>query len=153
TLARETYLDALSAAIRAGEGVREIAEAVPVASSRARRGPDLLLEGLALLATDGYAAGAPSLKQALRAFVEKPMPEGDALRWLWLACQVARALGDDAAWDQLTSRQLRLVRDAGALALLPIALDQRLEVELSSGNLAAARSLVAEADATRGATG
>ena len=106
-----------------------------------------------MLTTQGYAAGAPMLKRALSAFRDEPMSEEDALRWLWLACRVARALGDDASWDALTDRQVRLARKAGALSLLPIALMERFGVQLFFGDLDEAQSLVAEAEAVVEATG
>ena len=74
TLARETYLEALSAAIFAGRlatgaGVLEAAEAARAAppSQGPPSAPDLLLDGLALLVTGAYPAGAPILKRALTA--------------------------------------------------------------------------------------
>ena len=74
--ARETYLDALGAAIFAGRlsrggGVREVAEAAGAAPAAARppRSTDLLLDGLATRFTKGYAAGVPQLQRALRALV------------------------------------------------------------------------------------
>ena len=162
-LARETYLDAFAAALFAGRladgsGVREVGEAVRAATwdalaQRSPRACELLLDGLAVLVTDGYAAGVPTLKHALRAFREEPMSEEDGLRWLWLACRVARALGDDASWDELTERQARIAREAGALALLPVALTERFNVQLLSGHLAAATALAVEADAVIEATG
>jgi DNA-binding CsgD family transcriptional regulator len=163
TLARETYLDAFSAALFAGRlarggGVREVAEAVLAADwgDSSRRSPlacDLLLDGLAVLTTQGYGAAATTLKRALRAFRNEPMSEEDTLRWLWLACRIARALGDDASWDELTDRQVQLARKAGALSLLPIALIERFGVQLFVGDLDAAASLVAEAEAVVEATG
>ncbi len=162
-LSRETYLDAFSAALFAGRlaqgaGVREVAEAVLAADwgesgEQSPRAFDLLLEGVAVLTTQGYAAGAPTLKRALGAFRDEPMSEEDALRWLWLACRVARALGDDASWDELTARQVRLARAAGALSLLPIALIERFGVQLFLGDLHAAEALVTEAEAVVEATG
>jgi DNA-binding CsgD family transcriptional regulator len=162
-LSRETYLDAFSAALFAGRltqdvGVHEVAESVLAASwgetgGRLPRACDLLLEGVAVLTTQGYAAGAPTLKRALTAFQDEPMSDADALRWLWLACRVARALGDESSWDALTERQVRLARRAGALSLLPIALMERFGVQLFFGDLAAARSLVVEAEAVADATG
>jgi DNA-binding CsgD family transcriptional regulator len=162
-LARETYLDAFSAALFAGRlarggSVREVAEAVLAADwgDSSRRSPlacDLLLDGLAVLTTRGYAAAAPTLKRALLAFRDEPMSEADTLRWLWLACRIARALGDDASWDELTDRQVQLARHAGALSLLPIALIERFGVQLFVGDLDAAASLVAEAEAVAEATG
>jgi DNA-binding CsgD family transcriptional regulator len=162
-LSRETYLDAFSAALFAGRlaqdtGVRDVAESVLSANwgetgGELPRACDLLLEGVAVLTTQGYGAGAPTLKRALSAFRDEPMSDADALRWLWLACRVARALGDDASWDSLTDRQVRLARKAGALSLLPIALMERFGVQLFFGDLGEARSLVAEAEAVAEATG
>ena len=163
TLARETYLDAFSAALFADRlardgDVRQVAEAVLAASWGPSSRPlpracDVLLNGLAVLATEDFAAAAPMLKQALSAFRDEPIPEDAALRWLWLACRIARALGDDASWDELTDRQTRLARRAGALSLLPIALIERFGVLLFVGDLVAAASLVAEAEAVVEATG
>ena len=138
--------------------MREVAEAVLAAdwggsSRQSPRACDLLLDGLALLTTEGYAAGAPTLTRGLQAFREEPMSAEDAFRWLWLACHIARALGDDASWDELTDRQVRLARRAGALTLLPIALNERFRVELFCGNIVTATSMVAEADAVIDATG
>ena len=162
-LARETYLDAFAAAVFAdqltrGSGLREIAEAVLAAdwgeSSRGSpRACDLLLEGIATVTIDGYAAGAPTLKRALRSFQEEPMSDEEALRWLWLACRAARALGDVARMDELTERQIRLAREAGDLSLLPIALAERFSVQLFLGDLMAAEGLVAETEAVAEATG
>ena len=162
-LARETYLDAFAAALFAdrltrGSGVHEIAEAVLAAdwgesSRRWPRACDLLLEGIAVVTIDGYAAGAPTLKRALRGFLDEPMSDEEALRWLWLACRAARALGDEACWDELTERQVRLAREAGELSLLPIALAERFSVQLFLGDLVAAEALVVETEAVTEATG
>ena len=162
-LARETYLDAFAAALFAdrltrGVGVREIAEAVLAAewgksSRRSPRAFDLLLEGIAVVTIDGYAAGAPTLKRALREFHDEPMSHEEALRWLWLACRAARALGEEAISDELTERQVRLARDAGELSLLSIALAERFSLQLFLGNLLAAEALVLETEVVAAATG
>jgi DNA-binding CsgD family transcriptional regulator len=162
-LARETYLEAFAAALFAdrlahGGGVREVAEAIlsadwTASSHRAPRAVDHLLDGMAVLTTQGYAAGAPTLKRALAGFRDEPMADEEALRWLWLACRVARAMGDDAAWDELTIRHVQLARAAGALSLLPIALTERFSVQLFLGDLTAAAALMAEAEALVDATG
>jgi hypothetical protein len=98
-LARVTYLDALSAAISAGrlgapDGVRKTADAARRAppSPEPPRAPDLLLDGLAVLHTEGYAAGTPMLKRALRAFRGAELSSEDGIRWLWLACRTAMDL-------------------------------------------------------------
>jgi DNA-binding CsgD family transcriptional regulator len=158
-LARETYLEAFAAALSAdrlvrGGDAREVAAAVLAAGwEPSTRACDLLLDGLALLTREGYVAGAPALKVALRTFRDEPLSEEDDLRWLWLACRIARALADDGAWDELTARHLDVARRAGAFAALPVALTDRVLVELFSGRTGAAMSLAAESDAVIEATG
>jgi DNA-binding CsgD family transcriptional regulator len=157
-LARETYLEAFAAALSAdrlvrGGDPREVATAVLAAGwEPSTRACDLLLDGLALLTCEGFAAGAPALKVALRAFRDDRLSEEDELRWLWLACRVARALADDGAWDELTARHLELARRAGAFSALPVALTDRALVELFSGRIGVAMSLAAESDAVVEAT-
>jgi len=114
-MARETYLEALSAALSAGRlavggGVREVAEAARWAppSPQPARGPDLLLDGLALLITEGYAAGTPVLKRALHAFRSGHVSDAEGLRWLWPFCHVAMVLWDCETWRLLAARQLVL---------------------------------------------
>jgi DNA-binding CsgD family transcriptional regulator len=171
TLARATYLDAFAAAVAAGRearggDLRDVATAVLAADWGGDGGDGqgggegglprpcaLLLDGLALLATRGHRDGVPVLRRALAAFREEPVPEDDALRWLWLACRTARALFDDAAWDELSERQVQVARRTGALSLLPTALTERFSRQLFAGNLAAATSLVGEAAAVTDAIG
>jgi DNA-binding CsgD family transcriptional regulator len=159
TLARETYLEAFAAALSADRLVRqgdarEVAAAVLAANwEPSTRACDLLLDGLALITHEGYAAAAPALKVALRAFRDEPLSDEDELRWLWLAARVARALADDGAWDALTARHLELARRAGAFSALPFALTDRVLVELFCGRIGVATSLAAESDAVVEATG
>jgi DNA-binding CsgD family transcriptional regulator len=158
-LARETYLEAFAAAFSAdrlvqGGDAREVAAAVLAAQwDPSTRACDLLLDGLAVLTCQGYAAGAPALNVALRAFRDEPLSEEDELRWLWLAGRIARALADDGAWDELTARHLELARRAGAFFVLPVALTERVVVELFSGRVGVAAALAVEADAVVEATG
>ena len=114
---------------------------------------DLLLDGLALLTREGYVSGPPALKVALRAFRDERLSEEDELRWLWLASRIARALADDQAWDELTARHLELARRAGAFSVLPVALTDRMEVELFAARIGVATWLAAESDAIVEATG
>jgi DNA-binding CsgD family transcriptional regulator/tetratricopeptide (TPR) repeat protein len=159
-LARETHLEALSAAVYAGRDVTgstvrdaaEAARAAPVAS-QPPSAPDLLLDGLALLVTEGYAAGAPALKRALSAFSSAAITREEALRWLWLACPTAVRLWDDERWDLLSLRHIELARDAGALGVLPIALNQRAGLCLYKGDFAEGASMIQEASAISEATG
>lgn len=159
-LARDTYLEALSAAQFAGPlatdgDLREVAEAALAAPAPPRppRAADLLLDGLALLITQGPAAGAPTLKRAVAAFSDDGISAAEGERWLWLVWPSAQILWDDEAWHKLTVRGLQLARDAGALGVLPLALHYRAGLQLYEGHLAAAASLCDEATAIADATG
>jgi DNA-binding CsgD family transcriptional regulator/tetratricopeptide (TPR) repeat protein len=159
-LARATYLDALNAAMFAGRLAspggtpQEVAAAARAAPrpSHPPRAPDLLLDGLAANAGEGYSAGLPILRRALSAF-DEPASVVEDLRWLWPACTAAINLWDDARWDALSNRYVRLTRDAGALSELPLALSQRAGVLLFAGELTAAASLVEEVQVVQEATG
>ena len=158
-LARETYLDALAAAIFAGRlavggGVREVAEAALAAPRPGpARGPDLLLDGLALLVCEGYAAGAPVLRRAVSAFRGRDISRDEELRWLWLACHAATIVWDYASEDVLSDRQVTLAREAGALVALSAAFYGRAAVHLFAGEFTEAASLVAQAESVIEAIG
>ena len=159
-LARQTYLEAFSAAQYAGRfdtgaGLRQAAQAAR-AAPRAVQPPnaaDQLLDGLALLNTEGYTAAAPTLKRALSAFSSEETSTEQALRWLGLACRTAVRLWDDESWHRLSNRYVALARDAGALGVLPIALNQRAGLHVSEGDFASAASLIEEAGPITEATG
>jgi DNA-binding CsgD family transcriptional regulator len=158
-LARETYLEALTAVLfpahlAPGGRVLETARAARAApaSSQPSRASDLLLDGLALLITDGYAAGAPTLKRAVNAFRGEDMSRVEGGRWLWLASRVAAFLWDDEAWDAISDRFVQLARDTGALSVLPLALTTRTGLHLFAGRLGIAASLVDEVAAVNEAT-
>jgi DNA-binding CsgD family transcriptional regulator len=159
-LARETYLDALAAATFAGRlvlggGMREVAEAARAAPPPPgpARGPDLLLEGLALLICEGYPAGVPVLRRAVSAFRGTDVSAEEGFRWLWLASHVAGIVWDYASWDVLSDRQITIARDAGALIALPMAFNTRARVHLFAGEFTEAASLVAQAESVIEATG
>jgi DNA-binding CsgD family transcriptional regulator len=159
-LARETYLEALAAAIFAGRlasacGVLEVAEAARAAppAPRPARAIDLVLDGLTSRFTDGYAAAVPPLRQALDAVSRDEGHTEDHTRWLWLACRIAPDLWEDEPWHELATRQLQLARDAGALSVLPLAATYRAGVHVHAGEFPAAAALVEEADAITEATG
>ena len=158
-LARETYLDAWHAAMFAGHlaGAGNLAEVSRAARALPRpahapRPADLLLDGLALWVTDGSAAAAPVLRRATTAFASADMPVEEVLRWGWMAREADKNLWDDAGWSR-TVRQVQLARDAGALDRLPFLLNVMALDAVYSGDLAAAGSLIAEADVVCEATG
>jgi DNA-binding CsgD family transcriptional regulator len=159
-LARATYLEALSAAMFTGRlvrggGVVEISEAALAGPPPPRPpGPsDLLLQGLAVRFTDGPAAGAPILKEALRAFREMRVLPQEEARWLWFASWIALFLFDDEAWTVLSTRHLDLVREAGALTALPFVLANCSSVCAFFGDLGAAAAYEQELTAATEATG
>ena len=159
-LARETYLEALTAVFFPGlpasdDGVLEAARAARAAppSPQPSRASDLLLDGLALVITDGYAEGRPTLAKAVNAFRGDDISPGEGRRWLSLASRVAALLWDDETWDVLSARLLQLARDAGALSVLPLALNTRAGVEIYAGRFAMVTSLLDEMAAANAATG
>ena len=157
-LARETYLEAFTAALFVGRlspAVGDVARAArmapaPLAPARA---PDLLLDGLALLVTEGYTAGTPALRRALLAFRDQDISAEEGLSWLWLAGRAAMAVWDDETWHILASRHVKLARDAGALSELPLAVRSRILLHSHAGELAEGAALLAEAQAVADATG
>jgi hypothetical protein len=157
-LARETYLAAWGAAgladdLAARDVLPEICRAVRALPSRpGASGPlDLLLDGLALLITDGYAAATPALQRAALAVTDLPVE--DVLRWGWLAGSASSAMWDLEGLHALCVRQVQVVRDAGALAALPIHLAYLGMADTWLGDLGEAGSLVAEVDSVAAATG
>jgi DNA-binding CsgD family transcriptional regulator len=146
-LARETYVEALTAAIHAGRlaapgaSVREVAEA-GISAPRALmpRGSDLLLDGLAAACSDSYAEAVPILREAQRAIVSG-MSQTEQLRWMYGATLSTLLLWDDEAWERLAEGHLQLIRETGAVGELPDALGHRGQMHLFSGQLAAAASL------------
>ena len=159
-LARETYLDALSAALFAGRlagpggSALEIAQAARTAPvpEYAPRGPDLLLDALATLLSESHEAAVPILRQAERAF-GSDRSATEQMRWMWLATIASVQLWDDAGWEALSERHVRIARKTGALGDLPLALTQRTYLHLLTGELTAAASLVAEIQQATDTTG
>ena len=158
-LARDTYLEAVTAAESAGRfghdadlgRVARVAHEAPPPTGTPRAS-DLLLDGLATRFTDGYAAGAPILKRALGALRCDGGDHEGELRWIWLACRIAADLWDFETWDTLATRQVELVRDVGAMTVLPIALSQRIGAHTFGGELGAAELLIDELQAAAEAT-
>ena len=159
-LARETYLDALSAALFAGRlagpggSALEIAQAARTAPAPvpAPRGPDLVLDALTTLLSESYEAAVPILRQAERAF-GSDRSATEQMRWMWLATIASVQLWDDAGWEALSERHVRIARKTGALGDLPLALTQRIYLHLLTGELMAAASLVEEIQQATDTTG
>lgn len=158
TLAGETYLDALTAALYVGRlagdvSAREVAVAALARRRTGERPVDRLLDGLATTIAEGYARGASLLEQAVDVFRTDSVALPDALRWLWLATHAAHDRWDDHGWEVLCEKHVRLALQAGALAVLPLALSARIGLHLFAGELGLASTLLAEVAAVTAATG
>jgi DNA-binding CsgD family transcriptional regulator len=158
-LARETYLDALRAASISGRFGREMlleaaraARAAPPPEGEPR-GIDLLLDGLGVRFTDGYAASVPGLKRALSAVRDEGRGAVQDVRWPWFARRVAPELFDDEAWHELATRSVQVTRDRGALGVLPLALNFLATTRTFEGALDVADALLEEADGITEAAG
>jgi DNA-binding CsgD family transcriptional regulator len=159
-LARAAYLEAFSAAMFAGRftplgsSVHDVARAAMAAPQplRPQRMPDVLLDALATLFTEGYQPALPILRQAQSAF-DAETPVAEQLHWLWLASIFSALLWDDVRWETLSERNVQLARETGALGELTHALGMRANVHFFAGELATAASLVDEIRAVAEATG
>ena len=67
--------------------------------------------------------------------------------------RVASHVWDDERWELLSRRYIQLVRQIGALAELPLALDRRIRPLLFAGELTAAAALLDETRTVEEATG
>lgn len=166
-LARDTLLEAFGAAmfagrLSAGPGLREVAEAaraVPPPSSPPRV-VDVLLDSMAGLIMEGRTADAEAVRRTLHA-VRQEQGAGAAdpdRRWLWLACRVtpeplAPELWDDDAWQELATGTVGIAREAGALAVLPMALTYQACFHVFTGEFDTAAALIDEATTISEAVG
>ncbi|XVQ15601.1 helix-turn-helix transcriptional regulator [Spirillospora sp. CA-255316] len=159
--AREAYADAIGSAVFAGRlgepgllrTVAQTARAAPAGPLPARP-VDALLDGLVARFTEGYAAAAPQLMRALRAFRQeaKRNPD-DNMRWLGLTYVVAADMWDDQTLHDLSEHAVQAAREIGALNFLPQALIYRATVHVYGGELDAAATLIEESDAILKVTG
>ena len=167
-LARETYLTAWGAAIltvggRApepdddgngdGDVLLEICRSVLTlpAPPDGPRPLDLTLEGLALLITEGPATAASTLQRAAKMLTSIPVEE--VLRWGWVATRTSSAVWDYEGFHAISARQVQLVRDAGALAQLPLFLSQAGVARAWMGDFAGAGAVAAESASVAARTG
>ncbi|MDA0161361.1 DUF2791 family P-loop domain-containing protein [Solirubrobacter ginsenosidimutans] len=153
-LARETYLQALGAAMWDGGGMGEIAaaaRAAPPAPAPPAAG-DALLDAVARLVTDGHVAAAPALRLALELVLDAPDD------WVWFAVAgnaitIAQELWEPDAWRALSARHEDFAREAGALVQLQYALGMQPWVYVLAGDMSRARAAIAEERAIAHATG
>ncbi|MBB2991404.1 DNA-binding CsgD family transcriptional regulator [Mycolicibacterium iranicum] len=163
-LARETYLEALAAAMYAGRlGAPTLLAEVAAAGAEAvrrvghpARPIDLLLGGMSARIIDGPAAGAADLLAALNLW--NAHAEHDPVQWLYWPFPViqesaAHEMWDDAVLERIAADTVRRARDAGALAALPPALGYRAGVHFYRGEFGSAERLLRESAAITAAMG
>jgi tetratricopeptide (TPR) repeat protein len=112
-----------------------------------------LLDGLAVLVTEGRAPAAPLLSRAARAFAGEEITMAERLRWSPVAVVAALTVWDEQCWHTIQARELQSCRKAGLLAQLVIWVYAMALLTTWRGDFAAAASLIAEAEAIAAATG
>ena len=164
-LARETHLEALGAALVAGDlgrpgGVRAAAGAARAAppGPDPPRTVDVVLDAVALRLTDGYAAAAAPLTAALERLVTLDVGADEARRSLWLIGGRASRIIATELWDfesgfALAARQVQTARDRGALVHLQFALSYLGLLHVLIGDLGATERLIEEDRLIAEATG
>ena len=163
-LARETYLEALVAAMAdqfdSPRGVREAAEAARTAppGPEPPRVVDVVLDAFALQFTGRHAAAVPRLTQALELLLAPGVGTDEARRWLWLTGgragnMVAVELWDAESWHALATRQVQFARDTGALVQLQYGLSLLAITHLLAGELTTAAQMIEEDRLIAEATG
>jgi DNA-binding CsgD family transcriptional regulator len=157
-LARGAYLTAYGAGMSAGHlgdaGVfLEICRsAESLHAAQGTEAPlDLLLEGLARMHTDGRAVAIPIFQRAASALAQ--LPAEDVVRLGWTTPMASNVMWDSDASTAIFERQARIVREAGALAELPLFLSALAIDKVWSGDVAGAEALIAESDSVAAVTG
>jgi hypothetical protein len=111
---------------------------------------DELLDAAALLVDAGYASGAPAMRRALA----RLLPVSGARAAVARAREPLVHLGlRFRAWDALSAQVLERVREAGVLALLPMADAVRIGWNLFAGDFPAVSAQVVEQDTVQEAIG
>jgi DNA-binding CsgD family transcriptional regulator len=159
-VARETYVDAFSAAmfgarLNGSVGIPEVASAARAAPDRADAEPataDLLLDALVALADD-YRTAVPSCREAVQRLTGEKATARERLRWLWQGCVVALEIWDDEHARSLSQSSVETARERGTLSELALALSARAPVLVFCGDLAGAAATVSETESVQEATG
>ena len=160
SLARETYLDAFSAALFGARlndsvGVPDVADAARAAPRQTDiepRATDLLLDALVGLADD-FATAVPLCRRALQKLRGETISPQERLRWLWQGCVVALEVWDDESAFALSEQSVRVARETGTLSELALALSARAPVLVFCGDFSAAASTIAETASVEEITG
>lgn len=163
-LARDTHLEALTAAMYAGrlgdpDRLVDVAKAGHAAVNRLAeidRPVDFLLSGVTSRIIDGPGAGADHMRTALTLWNAHAESSDAADRnWPFPIAQesAAHELWDDAVLQHIATATVRRAREAGALADLLPALAYRAGVHVYMGEFKSAARLLEEAEAITASIG
>lgn len=144
-LARQTYLEALLAAVHTGRAAYGVVAPAVLAAPLEEEpaGPqDLFRRGLAVRMTDGYVQAAPFLKEALRQYRAGPIDPD----WGNAYNLVAMELWDADTCFELASGRVAMARANGTLSWLPAALGNLAMMHVQAGEFDRAAGVMAEAD-------
>jgi DNA-binding CsgD family transcriptional regulator len=155
--ARATLIEAIDSAMWAGNltigmtlaDVARAGLAVPPPAGD-ESAANLLLTGFTERFTTGSAAAADSWRRAVQAYLEG---DGDSLeQWQSMVWDVSGELLDFESQVAVSRKWLRVTRERGALATLPIALTCMAWVELIAGRTDTADALITEGEEIAAAT-
>ena len=156
---RDTYLYALAAASSANTQAADASLAETARAARAAPAPpgsprphDLLLDGLALVTTDGWAAAAPALRKAVAALVGAQLRADEGIFWFSISTAAASLLWDWENCRLFAARGVEATRELGVIRVLPRTLDTLASATILAGDFTAATSLIGEAEAIVEAT-
>ena len=164
-LARKTHLEALGAAMCAGDRRRpgrnadhRGSRAARAPAARLARGERRAARGLRPARDQGAPAAAPSLRRARELLLAPHPATDDHGHWLWFAVAgnaitVAQELWDADAWRALTARHEQFARDSGALVQLQFALNMVAWVHVLAGELTESAQALEEERMIAEATG
>jgi DNA-binding CsgD family transcriptional regulator/tetratricopeptide (TPR) repeat protein len=142
------HLEAMGSAARDGLGHASSLRDAAAATLACRRSAEptaleSMAVGLAGAIVDGPSGAAPVLRRALSV---PHHPQGsDECRWLAFKAAAARALWDLDALREVSSARVERARSAGALSLLPGALNTMADVLILEGDLDGASAAIREA--------
>jgi DNA-binding CsgD family transcriptional regulator len=158
-MAREILMEALEAAMWAGRLSSGTAPLDVAQAARTLSPPEgdettanLLLTGYTARLTDSYAKGVDWWRRAVRAYAEE---SGDQsrLRWDGMVWNATGELLDFERHSATARAWVRVAREHGAMATLPVALSGLAWCEILGGRFEAAEALISEAVEITAATG
>jgi DNA-binding CsgD family transcriptional regulator len=153
--ANAANLAALSYAFWSGnpEDLKAVSDALARFPASGSSAAELLSRGWALMLEQGYPAGMDLLRQSMIALRDQPQLEDSDLPLLVQSLGTALTHWDIDSWQTIASRTIQLARGVGALRALPDVLHSWVWGLVATGDLRAAATALAEAEAVSEATG